>query len=176
MIVESVRNLRAHCTQVFVGGLSLGATLSLLLAAAGEVDGVIAINTALHASDWRMRLVRFIAPFRPYTPKGLANLHDRDALAQHVDYLRIPLRATASLYQAMRKLERQLPRVNVPLLLIQSRQDIVVRPEGAQIIFERVSSTNKRIVWLERGGHIAVEDYDKDIVFNETQRFITGSA
>ncbi len=71
-----------------------------------------------------------------------------------------------------RLLDRDLPRVRVPLLVIHSRLDRVVPPGNAQAIYDRVASRDKRIVWLERGGHIATEDYDKAIVFEETRRFI----
>ena len=38
------------------------------------------------------------------------------------------------------------------------------------------TSADKRLVWLERGGHIATEDYDKAVVFEETLRFIQSHA
>jgi pimeloyl-ACP methyl ester carboxylesterase len=80
--------------------------------------------------DRRLKYARFLAPFKPYTPKGLANLHDPTALADHADYLRIPTRAAAELRRVTRALERTLPRVDVPVLVIQSRLDRVVPPEN----------------------------------------------
>jgi len=56
--------------------------------------------------------------------------------------------------------------------VIQARGDRVVPPDNAQSIFDRVATTDKRLLWLDRGGHIATEDYDKEIVFEETLRFI----
>jgi carboxylesterase len=170
--LEGVRELRARCERVFACGLSLGGALSLLLAARGEVDGVVSIATPLRPFDRRLKYVRLIAPFKPYSAKGLADLHDPEALAGHADYLRIPTRAAAHLYRVTRTLERELPKVKAPLLVIHSRLDRVVPPDNAQTIFDRVAATDKRIVWLERGGHIATEDYDKHIVFEETRRFI----
>ena len=170
--LEAVCGLRARCARVFACGLSLGGALSLLLGAQGEVDGVVSIATPLRTTDRRLRYARFLAPFKPYTPKGLADLHDPAALAAHADYLRIPTRAAAGLYQVTRTLERALPRVNVPLLVIHSRLDRVVPPDNAQAIFDRAATADKRLVWLERGGHIATEDYDKAVLFEETRRFI----
>jgi carboxylesterase len=174
--LDAVRELRARCNRVFACGLSLGGALSLLLAANGAVDGAVAINTPLRPYDKRMKYARFLALFLPYTAKGLADLHDPKALADHADYPRIPTRAAAELYSLTRALERQLPRVDTPLLVIQSRHDRVVPPDNAQSIFDRVASGDKRLVWLDRGGHIATEDYDKDIVFEATLRFIEAQA
>lgn len=174
--LDAVHGLRRRCRRVFAAGLSLGGALSLLLGARGEVDGVIAIAAPLRPHDWRLRYARFLAPIKAYTAKGLADLHDPSALADHADYPRIPTRAAASLYHLTAALERELPRVNAPLLLIHSRLDRVVPPDNSQTIFDRVPATDKRLVWLEHGGHIATEDYDKAIVFAETLNFIEAHA
>jgi carboxylesterase len=170
--LEAVHGLRARCTRVFACGLSLGGVVSLLLAANGEVDGVAAIAAPLHPYDRRLRYARFFAPFKRYSAKGLADLHDPGALAGHADYPRIPTRAAAELYSVTRVLSRALPRIRAPILLIHSRLDRVVPPANTQTIFDRVGSPDKRIVWLERGGHIATEDYDQAIVFEAVRHFV----
>jgi len=174
--LEAVRGLRGRCTRVFAGGLSLGGALALLLGAHGEVDGVISIAAPLRPFDRRLKYARLLAPFRPYTPKRLADLHDPEALVDHADYPCVPVRAAASLRDLMRVLARELPRVSVPLLILHSRHDRVVPPTDSQTAFDRASTPDKRLVWLERGGHIATEDYDKGIVFAETLRFIEAHA
>jgi carboxylesterase len=170
--LEAVRGLRSDCDRVFACGLSLGAALALLLGARGEVDGVISIAAPLRPRDRRLKYARYFAPFKAYSPKGLADLHDPAARAAHADYVRVPTRAAASLHDLTRVLARELPRVNVPLLVIHSRLDRVVPPADAQAVFDRAATPDKRLVWLERGGHIATEDYDKERVFAETLRFI----
>ena len=168
----AIRDLRAHCRAVFACGLSLGGDLSLLLAANGEVDGAVAINAPLRPYERRLKYARLLALLIPYTAKGLANLTDPVALASHADYSRVPTRAAAELHALTRLVARELPRVSVPLLVIQARHDRVVPPDNAQTIFDRVTSSDKRLIWLERGGHIATEDYDKESVFRETLSFV----
>ncbi len=170
--LEATRGLRARCERVFACGLSLGGALALLLGARGEVDGVVAIAAPLRPFDRRLKYARFLARLKPYSPKRLADLHDPAALADHADYRRIPTRAAANLHQVTRMLARELPRLRVPVLLIHARLDRVVPPDDSQTIFDRVATPDKRLVWLKRGGHIATEDYDKAIVFEETRRFI----
>jgi carboxylesterase len=169
---EAVRGLRARCERVFACGLSLGGALSLLLGADGEIDGALAINAPLRPYERRLKFARWLAFVVPYTVKGQADLHDPVALAAHADYPRVPTRAASELYRLTRELERALPRVRVPTLVIQSRLDRVVPPGNAQTIFERVATPDKHLVWLARGGHIATEDDDKAIVFEEAFRFI----
>lgn len=168
----AIDELRGRCRRVWAIGLSLGGLISLHLAAHDRVDGVIALAPPILTPDWRVPLARFIAPFKPYTVKGLANLHDPIALAGHADYTRFPTRAVAQMYALIRQVQRELPQVTAPLLLIHARHDEVVALPGAEYIWRRVSSTDKERMVVERGGHIITEDYDKDVAFEHIVTFL----
>ena len=169
----AIDELRGRCRQVWAIGLSLGGLISLHLAARDRVDGVIALAPPILTPDWRVPLARFIAPFKPYTMKGLADLHDAAALAEHADYVRFPTRAVAQMYDLIRQVRRELPQVKVPLLLIHARHDRVVTLPGADYIWQQVSSIDRERVVLERGGHIITEDYDKNTAFQHIVAFLS---
>jgi carboxylesterase len=73
----------------------------------------------------------------------------------------------------IRQVQRELPQVKVPLLLIHARHDRVVALAGAATIWQRVSSTDKERVVLDRGGHIITEDYDKEAAFQHIVAFLS---
>jgi len=168
----AIAELRGRCRQVWAIGLSLGGLISLHLAANQRVDGVIALAPPILTPNRLVPLARFIAPFKPYFVKGLANLHDPVALAEHADYTHFPTRAVAQMYTLIRQVQRELPRITVPLLLIHARHDEVVALDGADYIWSRVSATQKERVLLGRGGHIITEDYDKDMAFEQIGSFL----
>jgi len=170
---RAIDELRGRCRQVWAIGLSLGGLISLHLAANQRVDGVIALAPPILTPSRLVPFARFIALFKPYTLKGLANLHDPVALAEHADYTRFPTRAVAQLYALIRQTQRDLPRITQPLLLIHARQDEVEALDGADTIWQRVNSSRKERVVLERGGHIITEDYDKDVAFARIDAFLT---
>ncbi len=172
----AIDELRIRCRRVWAIGLSLGGLISLHLAAHDRIAGVIALAPPILTPDWRVPLARFIAPFKPYTVKGLANLHDPAALAEHADYMRFPTRAVAEMYALIRQTQRELPKVKIPLLLIHARHDRVVALDGANYIWQRVSSIDKARVVLERGGHIITEDYDQEIAFQHIVAFLNQHA
>ncbi len=172
----AIDELRGRCRQVWAIGLSLGGLIGLHLAANQRVDGVIALAPPILTPNRLVPLARFIAPFKPYFVKGLANLHDPAALAEHADYTQFPTRAVAQMYTLIRLVQRELPRITVPLLLIHARHDEVVSLDGADTIWQRVSSTQKERVVLERGGHIITEDYDKDVAFQHIAAFLSKHA
>ena len=119
-----------------------------------------------------MAIARWLAPFLPYTRKGLADLHDPIALAVHADYERISTRATAELYDLIRHTRRELKKVQAPLLIVFARHDRVVALDGLDALWQRVGSTNKEKFILERGGHIITEDYDSQLAFEQIARFL----
>ncbi|CAG0929550.1 Thermostable monoacylglycerol lipase [Thermoflexales bacterium] len=169
---EAVTELRSGCTQVWSIGLSLGGLISLQLAGQQRVDGVCAIAPAIFPPDRRMAIARFLAPFMRYTRKGLADLHDPVALAEHADYELFPTRAVAQLHSLMLHTRRRLKQIDVPLLLILARHDQVVSLDALDFIWPRVRSTDKEYLILERGGHIVTEDYDKATAFEAVARFL----
>ncbi|MBP7689844.1 MAG: alpha/beta fold hydrolase [Thermoflexales bacterium] len=168
----AIDELRGRCRQVWAIGLSLGGLISLHLAANQRVDGVIALAPPILTPNRLVPLARFIAPFKPYFVKGLANLHDPVALAEHADYTQFPTRAVAQMYTLIRQVQRELPRITVPLMLIHARHDEVVALDGADYIWSRVSSAQKERVLLGRGGHIITEDYDRDVAFEQIGSFL----
>jgi carboxylesterase len=169
---EAVAELRGGCTQVWSIGLSLGGLISLHLAERQLVNGVCAIAPAIDPPDRRMAIARLLTPFRPYSHKDLADLHDPIALAEHADYDQFPTRAVAELNALMRHTRRRLNRIDAPLLLIFARHDRVVSLNALDTIWTRVASADKQQLILERGGHIVTEDYDKDLAFAAIDQFL----
>ena len=168
----ALAELRDRCAQVWSIGLSLGGLIGLYLAEQAEVDGVVAMAPPIFTLDKRLPLARFIWPFKPYSVKSLADLHDPQALAEHADYALNPTRSAARLYSRVLRPHLDLASVCAPLLLIGSRHDRVVPIEALDYIFERVAAIDKDKLVLERGGHIVTEDYDKEVAFARIDQFL----
>jgi carboxylesterase len=86
-----------------------------------------------------------------------------------------PYVATKSLYELKKLMDRvrpELPRIQVPALVIQGRQDSMVPPRNGQIIYDALGSTRKHLLYLDNSDHVVTMDYDKNIVFDKVFRFI----
>ncbi len=55
-----------------------------------------------------------------------------------------------------------LPRVRCPVLIVQSKVDETVHPTSAEIIYNGLGSTQKRIMWLARSRHNALLDVESE--------------
>ncbi|MFF1399263.1 alpha/beta hydrolase [Streptomyces sp. NPDC058287] len=161
-----------RCSQVFVFGLSMGAALALRLAAkhGDEVAGLVLVNPgnkvhglAAHALPVARHLVR--------STKGIASDIAKEGSSE-IGYDRVPLHAAHSLRNFFRIVDRELPQVTQPLVVLHSTQDHVVPPVDSARVLSRISSTDVEEILLEQSYHVATLDYDADRIFDESYAFI----
>ncbi|MFI2437290.1 alpha/beta hydrolase [Streptomyces sp. NPDC018693] len=169
---RELRALREHCAQVFVAGLSMGGALALRLAArhGDAVAGVVVVNPAnkVHGlSAYALPVARHVVR----TTRGIASDIAKPGGIE-LGYTRVPLHAAHSLRDFFRLVDRELPQVTQPLLLLRSPQDHVVPPADSARVLSRVSSTDVTEIVLEQSYHVATLDYDADRIFEESLGFI----
>ena len=58
--------------------------------------------------------------------------------------------------------DNDLDLMYAPILVIQSRNDEIIDPKSAHIIYENVESLNKKLIWFEESGHVVTLDREKD--------------
>lgn len=175
-VKEKYAELKHQCEKVFVMGLSLGGMLALHLGAHyPDVTGLVAMSTP--GKPFEVADLLLSKPLddagRFILPSGESDIQDRQVVEEwHISYERTPVRCVASLSRFSHHLNDDLPDVRAPLLLIHSRLDTVAPSEDVGCIHSRVASLEKDVVWLERGGHVITEDYDKDTAFAQAYAFV----
>ncbi len=175
---EAYRELASQCDQVFAIGLSLGGSLVFHLAAHEPLDGVISIAAPIQANPpqakW-FRVFPFLFHLVPYIRKNSSNddTWDSSVREKHPSYDRVSTRAAHSLIVGLLPhLRGDLGQIRAPALLIHARADRTVPLESMPFIFERLGSTDKKMIELERGGHLVLEDFAKDAAFRAIADFI----
>jgi carboxylesterase len=174
---HALDRLRADHQQVFVAGQSLGGTLALHLAANNpDLAGIIpmaAMGSRRFFRDWRLRVIRTLKyVVRWHTPARDSDLGDPLRLQALHSYARRPSVCIESLMQFIRVVERELPSIRVPTLLLHGRRDRTVPVENAPFILERLGSADKQLVWFERSGHTVTIDLERDLVNRTVLRWL----
>ena len=170
--------LRGVADNIFLVGLSMGGVLSLLISTRLEVSGVIAMSTPSHLPTdypiWLLQLVSFVMRYRPKTKETPGSgWFDKAAYADHVSYSKNPVRSTAELKKLILKMHAVLPKVNVPVLLMHSKNDAYVLPDNMEDIYrELVNASDKTKLYVAGSGHVLPRDAAREQVFTSEVEFI----
>jgi len=182
-----------------VGGLSLGAVLSLLLAAEfpQHVGGVMCLAPTFFYDGWNVPWLHRLIPFIDYTPLkyfaffreeppyGLkdeslrervgtayksASLRTNVGCGQH-GYAHFPIRLFCESRHLIARCARNLRRVTAPLLLVQAVHDDATSPRNSRHVYRNVSSRQKEMLLLEDSFHMVAADLERDRVAEAMTRF-----
>jgi len=102
-----------------------------------------------------------------------SDTQDPNVRANHIRYDSYPTLAAASMIRDFfPHMLDDLPDVRAPALLIQPRGDRTIPAHSMETIHALLGSRDKEMVWLPRGGHLALEDYSKEEAFAKIFRFV----
>jgi carboxylesterase len=185
--------LRRQHDAVALVGLSMGGALASVLAAeesardsaAAGRDGHTARIVALVliapylAMAWWMRTLAglhyMITPVLPYASAGGGpSILDPAEREQNLAYGVTTPRLVNELAHVVRAARAALPRITMPALLIQSRYDNRIRPATAEWALAALGSADKRLVWIDRGGHVITADTGHEEVASCVNDWLAG--
>ena len=172
----ALRELEGQCATVFVGGLSLGSLLALWLAVEhSKVAGLIVMAPAVKVQNRLLPFtlaLRHIFKYDPFGGMGDADLGDPAAIDRIWCYDELPLWGAGELYLLQRQVNRALGRIHQPVLVFQGRRDAHLDPQAAQIVYDRVASMDKRLVWLGNSGHNLLVDGERASVWEQSYSWL----
>lgn len=162
--------------KVAVAGLSMGGTLALDVAweRGRSLVGVIPINASvLDRPGLLAKLAPALAHVMPYVPASVAGLAENDAAREGVDekaYAVVPNHCGVSLLSQLPRLRRQLPQVDIPVLVAYSPQDHSVGPENSKAALRLLKHAEELV--LPRSYHLATMDLDRDLLADRIEAFL----
>ncbi len=165
--------MRARCSTVAVVGFSLGGALAALLTQTYAFERLALLSTPLRlGGDWRLSLLpvlRYAVPWfyplkdadlsdpfivqriREFSPD--ADLSDPAVCEEIRNSVRIPLGAIDEMQKALRRARAQLSQVQMPVLVMQGRDEEVIPADSADEVLRRLGSREKQLVWWEDTTH-----------------------
>ena len=169
----ALAELQDQCTRVFVGGLSMGALLSLYLAAkVAGIQGILSYAPAIKVSDRRQFLAPVIKIFKRTVNKSSARTPNREIDAIRWAYDVYPTRAAHELLKLQVEVKHLLPDISAPLLIVYSTADERIKTDGIDLLMKKVGSSEKEVVKLKQSGHIITLDKEWEIVAQKSLQFI----
>ncbi|MDI4635052.1 alpha/beta fold hydrolase [Pelomonas sp. V22] len=177
--------------QVVLGGLCMGAVLSLALSRQRPAAALLLISTTLHFDGWNVSPWRRLLPlaylpplrgwlsFKETEPFGLKNERLREWVAQAMQSdavsaagaARLP---AASLYQAsrlLRHVRKSLPEIEVPALVLHASEDEVSGPRSVRELEQRLGQAPE-VHWFHDSYHMLTLDNERVAVAHAARDFL----
>ena len=178
----ALADLLSEVDKAIIVGHSMGGMIALSLAAdqPQDVDGVVTAGTPgkmltpFAPGNMLHPLFRLLWRLIPTYDKGKLAYADPSAEQLDDSLRQVPMFAIKQLFDFIRQQDDYLPRVHVPLLILQSRADSACAPQSAEMLRERTSTpkADKRIAWFERSEHGMFLDLERDQVITVVLQFI----
>ncbi|HOT10729.1 MAG TPA: alpha/beta fold hydrolase, partial [Polyangiaceae bacterium] len=160
--------------RVVVVGLSMGGLVGLELAMRhpDKIAGLVTVAAALKFKDPLAMFTSLLSKGVRYWPSP-ESFNDPTLAKRCTNYPMFATDSFASLYDYSRRIAERLPEVHVPIRILQSKKDQIIAPESANIIYEKVSSPIREMVWFEHSGHEMMQDMEAQDVFREIMAFVS---
>jgi carboxylesterase len=184
-VLDVYHILRQQCEQVILMGHSMGALLSIILAANEPVDGLVvtAAPISLREKSLSLRLARYLKVFLPYTmhpsEKELnaeieaEQVKRGEAVLSRVHYAKWSTRAVHEFGLAEKIAREHLPKISTPLLLLYAEGDETGTVSDMELIASTVRSKVLEKHVLKDGAHIIFQDAGREEAFRVVSDFVS---
>lgn len=164
--------LTGRFKNVYVAGNSMGGLLTLHLAEKYDVQKISTIAAATVMHNRKICFSPILKIFQKYRDNLPFKIRFPDEykdylLEYKLNYSKQPIKSINDLNILKNKVNKKLHDINSEILIIQSLKDEAVKPKSANKIFENISSTHKKIVWLKESRHPYTIGPEREIVFDE---------
>lgn len=164
--------------RVCVGGLSMGALLSLLLAEQhrARVSKLVLMAPVMRLKVTGARLLERLGPgaltrlVGPWLEKKSTDLEDDDARALAPLMPRYPSSRLYDLFELQRLARHAAPQVTTPTLIAAATHDHVIDFDAAEALHRSIPQS--RLLVLQRGFHILPRDRDRAVLLSEVAEFV----
>ena len=175
---------------ICVAGLCMGAVLALhtALEFASDIQAIAAMSTTFQYDGWAIPWYGFLLPLNYYTPArylysyperepyGIKNERLRRMVAKGMEdntlaYDTVPGVSIYELFKLAKTVKKELPRINVPTLILHSRQDDTASLKNAEYIEHHSGAAYIRKILLNDCYHMITIDNQKDLVADELINF-----
>lgn len=128
-------------------------------------------------TDYPTWLLQFLSRFIKYRPKTKeapgSGWFDKTAYQAHIAYPQNPVRSVAELKKLTIEMRAALPRVQVPVLLMHSKDERYVLSEHMEEIYAGLNNvSDKTKLYISGSGHNLPRDARREQVFQTALAFI----
>jgi carboxylesterase len=167
---EELAALCDRYDNVAIVGQSMGGSLATILAAESPNVQALALLAPYLSMPTRLRraagihhLLGSVIPF--LRGGGEHSIRDPGEVVKNLAYGYTTPRLVFELRRVVDRARDAAPRIIVPVLVVQSRQDNRIPPDAAERAFALFGAKERQLMWTEGNGHIISVDYGRQTIF-----------
>jgi carboxylesterase len=182
-VARELCDLKSKHDKVYVAGLSMGGLMTLTMAA---IHGPMIEACAVLSAPMKFRpfVARYILPIVGRTPLSrlIGDLPSKPGFdvkeppgPKHISYGRDSIPAAYSVLELMLIIRKPgfLSRIENPIIIMQSSQDVFIHPNSGRHIYRHVASSKKEFIVLHDCYHTITVDKQRDKVADSVIRFFS---
>ena len=179
-VKEKFDSLNKQYKKIIIIGFSTGANLGILLSLERKADKLILLSPALKFKEqsWLpfklkdlIKVLRHIVPYVPKIKKG--DIKEKKNLdLRGFCYMKYPLDSLYELTLLMDEAMNKAENIDIPCLIIHSRDDKSMDHKGAEKLYNTIKSKKKEIILLNDIGHVIILDKGYMQLYKKITAFI----
>ncbi len=156
--------------EIAVAGLSLGGVYALKLALNEPIKGVVTMCSPMSMRTTEIMFQGVLEYARTFKKREGKNA---DEIERDIEKMKqVGMASLQDLQQLIVSVREEIDMLYAPIFVVQSRNDRVINPDSATVIFETVESINKRLQWYENSGHVITLGPEKEQLHEEILMFL----
>jgi len=178
-VVNAVTALARGCDQVVLVGHSMGGSIALDVAGAGEhpLAGIVTINSlVLDRTELLARAAPLLQHVVPFVPRDAAGMPTDDLAKPGVEesaYAWVSARAAQSYIAELPRIRDRLASITCPALIVTSPEDHTVDPANGDAIVAGLSGSPRvERFATRRSYHVPLMDYDAEVLEDRIVAFV----
>lgn len=171
-INNQIDRLQQKCDTIFMGGHSMGGILTVITAKKHDFNGIFLISTPI---DFGSKIISYLGPVFSLFVKYHATGHDhlkKDTAGKWVGYEKIPTNIVIKVKKLLKEMKNTLPDIKTPILILQGRNDKVIKRDSMEYIFNNLGSRDKEMKWLGKNDHAILDSPDYNLILKNIEEFI----
>ncbi|WP_066060031.1 alpha/beta hydrolase [Robertmurraya korlensis] len=169
---KELKSLLETCEEVYVIGFSMGGMIASYLAVHYPVDKLVLLSAAAYYMNPK-QLALDIKEMVKDTFRG--GLFENEMFLRYKRKIKeTPLAATMQFRRLVSTVRPLLSEIQIPTFIAQGNVDGIVPPKSAQFLFERISATEKKIVFFQNAKHLICHCPERNQLFEEVFSFLKG--
>ena len=156
--------------EIAVAGLSLGGVFGLKLALNEPVKGVVTMCSPMTMRTTEIMfqgVLEYASAFKKREGKK------EDQIALEIEKMKAHgMASLPELQQLITSVRESIDMLYTPVFVTQSRNDQVINPDSAIMIYETIESPNKRLKWFENSGHVITIGPEKEQLHEDILMFL----